>query len=713
MKFFLAGAEEAPGKLRIERNFIPAAARAASVFRALAARLKPCPFKTATRASAALLVALTWSCLAQTTPTPPSQETTPQPPKGKVLFSRSTDENGQTTTENNLPPSQPAIQAVTAPTAEDAERQAVTVTGLDLDMHLRTEAHEIAVHALVTVRNDGKTALAHIPLQISSSLQWERLRVGGKEIPFTVATLNSDADHTGQLHEAAITLAQPLAPGATLQIDATYSGQIIVSAQRLLALGAPEGLALHSDWDCIGTEFTGLRGFGNVVWYPVASVPVILGDGARLFEEIGEQKQRMAGARFRLRLAAEFPPNQPPTVALVNGFPVQLSITDPPSANSDASAPEVFGVATASVESAGLAADAPSLFLAIRNSHSGANLAAWANPEDEASTPTRAGGSSAVEQWIKAAAAVTPFVEGWLGKQPRSPLTLLDLPDAEDAPYETGALLAVPFQIAKAAQPAKSGALEGILAHALTHAWITPPPSPTTSQPAQAWLNEGVAHFIGTLWVEKQQGRQQALETLEADRPALALAEPESPGQSAGQPLAVASSPAYTRTKAAYVFWMLRDIAEDAALSAALRTTLGGGNPTQRSSFEKLLEEAGGRHDLSWFFADWVDADKGLPDLSIASVFPSETVTGTWLVTVNTANSGYAAAEVPVTVRSGSASVTQRVLIPARGKSTQRIQIQGKPVEVQLNDGTTPETQATVHITKLDEAAGDSSSSNP
>ena len=48
-------------------------------------------------------------------------------------------------------------------------------------------------------------------------------------------------------------------------------------------------------------------------------------------------------------------------------------------------------------------------------------------------------------------------------------------------------------------------------------------------------------------------------------------AEPASPGESPGQPLAQAISPVYYRTKATYVFWMLRDLAGDAALSAALR----------------------------------------------------------------------------------------------------------------------------------------------
>jgi hypothetical protein len=136
------------------------------------------------------------------------------------------------------------------------------------------------------------------------------------------------------------------------------------------------------------------------------------------------------------------------------------------------------------------------------------------------------------------------------------------------------------------------------------------------------------------------------------------------------------------------------------------------GKEAARSPFERLLEDAGARRDLSWFFADWVDADKGLPDLTIEGVFPSATSAGNWLVAVNVANSGYAAAEVPVTVRSASASVTQRLLVPARGKAVQRILIQGQPTEVQVNDGTVPETQASVHVTKLNEPAESPSSSS-
>ena len=649
-------------------------------------------------------------------PAPPQTETPATQPQGQVIFSRSTDESGQTTTRGHFA-DRPAAQMAAAPSAEDAERQAVTFTGFDLDVRLRAATQQIAVRALIAVRNDGKTPLARIPLQISSSLNWGRIRADGKDVAFQVATLNSDADHTGQLHEAAVPLSVPLGSGESIQLDVTYSGAIAPSTQRLLAIGTPEEVALRSDWDGIGLPFTGLRGFGNVVWYPVSSVPVILGDGARLFDEMGEHKLRLAGARFRLRLTVEFPHGQAPTVALINGHSAPLSITE--SGSLDQSQ-EVAGVATASLDAATLGFEAPSLFVAIRTPHAAANATLWSLPENDAAVPA----------WTAAAAAVTPFLQGWLGQRPRAQLTLLDLPDPQDTPFETGALLATPIR------QANPGQLDGILAHALARAWMQSP---------RAWLDEGVAHFMGTLWVEKQRGRDQALGILEAGRSALALAEPESPGQRAGQPLAAAISPVYYRAKAAYVLWMLRDVAGDAALSAALRAydsaadlsaqdvSRGFGSGAAPSSIQRLLEEArapsdrssslgwesgapgvrssslgreaGTRRDLSWFFADWVDADKGLPELTVEGAFPSAAAAGNWLVAVNLANSGYASAEVPVTVRSGSDSVTQRVLVPARGKAVQRILIQGKPVEVQVNDGTVPETQASVHIAKLSDSA--------
>ena len=658
---------------------------------------------------AGIFFAAAFPAAPQTTPAAPqNQPQQEEPHHGQVIFSRSTDENGQTTTTvgpgAQLPT--PSGQSVDAPTASDAEREALTFTEFNMDVHLSTAEHEIAVRALITVRNDSKAPLAHIPLEISSSLHWERIRVAAGDALYTIATLNSDTDHTGQLHEAAVKLATPLAPGASLQLDVTYSGTIPQSAQRLLAIGTPEDMALHTDWDAIDTDFTGLRGFGNVLWYPASAAPVILGDGARVFDEMGEHKLRMAGAHFFLHLTLEFPHGHVPTVALINGHSVQLTVTEPQNGGD-----EISGVATATLSSATLGFESPSLFAAVRAEHHATNTTLWTLPNAD----------EAVDEWSSAASTVTPFLQSWLGQAPRSQLTILDLPDPQDAPFETGPLLVT------VVQPGSPDQLTGVMAHALTHAWMSSP---------RAWLSEGVAHFMGTLWLEKKLGRDKAIEALESGRGALALIEPPSPGESAGQPLAQAISPVYYRTKATYAFWMLRDLVGDPALSAALRAydpaqdaARGLGPDSGSGSFKKLLEQAGLRRDLSWFFADWVDADKGLPDITIDNVFftsvenaahtPSssdsnaEPEANGWIVTVDLANSGYAAAEVPVTVRNPDTSVTQRVLVPARGKATQRILIQGRPTEVQANDGTVPETEASVHIRRLTGANGDSSSGSP
>ena len=612
---------------------------------------------------------------------PSQQQPAPQPskPAGKVLFQRSLDANGNTVNTTGLA-AKPTPQTAGAPTVSDAERQSLTVTGLDLDVRLNTAAQQLAARAIVTVRNTGKDPLPRIPLQISSSLNWERVRISGRDVQFPVATLNSDADHTGQLHEATVPLAEPLAPGATLQLDVLYSGTVSATARRLLSVGTPEDSAAHSDWDEISPAFTGLRGFGNVAWYPVASVPVVIGDGARLFDEIGIQKLHSSGSSFRLRLTAEFPHGQPPTVAVVNGNNVTLKIADPQSQSSD-----VPGVATADTGPTTLGFESPSLFVATETAHPGTHLTAYTLPEDE----------SAVKSWLTAATNASGMIERWLGPDPRTQLTVLDVPDPEDVPWESGPLLVIPVRDGPPDQ------LSSVLSHALTHAWMAPSPY---------WLNEGTANFMGTLWDDRRHHRDQALGTLEAGRQALALEEPPSPGEGAGQPLAHAVSPVYYRTKAAYILWMLRDLVGDDALGAALRASNEAANKAPEGTgadpslpFQAAFKTAAHGKNLSWLFADWIDADHGLPDLTIDKVFPNAVQSGNWLVSVTISNAGYAAAEVPVTVRSATNTTTERVLVPARGTVTPRILVQGKPTETQVNDGTVPETQASVHITHLDQ----------
>ena len=614
------------------------------------------------------------SSQAQSPANPPAspsaqEQPAPQPaePKGKVLFQRSLDANDNTVSTTGPAAKPVSAQTTSANSIEDADRRAVAVTGLDLDVRLDTAAQQFAARAIVTVRNTGTAPLSRIPLQISSSLNWERIRVAGHDASFPVATINSDSDHTGQLHEAAIPLPTPLAPGETLQLDATYSGTIPPTARRLLSVGTPEDSASHSDWDQINPAFTGLRGFGNVVWYPATSLPVIIGDGARLFDEIGRQKLRSSGSEFRLRLTVEFPHGQAPTVAAVNGNAIPLKVTDSQSSSSD-----LPGIATADTGRTMLGFESPSLFVTTEAAHPGTHLTVYSVPEDE----------SAAKSWIAVAANVSPMIERWLGPDPRTQLTVLDLPDPDDIPWESGPFLAIPVRDGPPDQ------LSSVLSHSMTHAWMAPSPY---------WLNEGAANFMGTLWDDRQHHRDQALGTLEAGRQALALEEPSSPGDGAGQPLARATSPVYYRTKATYILWMLRDLVGDDALGAALRAS----NAVSRKSasdagadspqaFQEALKTAAPGKNLSWLFADWIDADHGLPDLTIEKVFPNAVQSGNWLVSVTISNAGYAAAEVPVTVRSETNKTTERVFIPARGTVTPRILVQGKPTEAQVNDGTIP-----------------------
>jgi hypothetical protein len=183
------------------------------------------------------------------------------------------------------------------------------------------------------------------------------------------------------------------------------------------------------------------------------------------------------------------------------------------------------------------------------------------------------------------------------------------------------------------------------------------------------------------------------------------MEEPSSPGVAAGQPLSRATSPVYYRTKAAYVLWMLRDVVGDDALGAALRASndaiAAKADPVQ--AFQTALKTYAPRQNLSWLFADWIDADHGLPDLTVDKVFPNAVQSGNWLVSVTISNAGYAAAQVPVTVRSATNTTTEQVLVPARGTVTPHLLVQGAPIEVQVNDGTIPETQASVHVTHLDQ----------
>src|SRR5580692_12447879 len=102
---------------------------------------------------------------------------------GTVIFSRSV--------EDSTAPAKPAATPAEAH-ATDAERQAITFLTYDLDVHLQPREHAMAVRARVQVRNDSGAPLNRLALQISSSLHWTGVHVGGAPVAFSQQVVNSD-----------------------------------------------------------------------------------------------------------------------------------------------------------------------------------------------------------------------------------------------------------------------------------------------------------------------------------------------------------------------------------------------------------------------------------------------------------------------------------------------------------------------------------------
>lgn len=616
-----------------------------------------------------MVLVLTSAAIGQATPPPEPDQAAPH---GKILFSR--DQDSPANEKSAKPPIKQTTVAVT-----DAERASLVFTAYDLDVHLAPEQSHLAVRTSFTLKNCGKEPLPRLVLQISSSLHWESfaLRSGGRVSPlsFTEQTVDTDADHTGKAAEAIVSLPQPLEPGASVDLTSFYSGDVAQSAERLERIGAPLDQASRADWDRISPEWTGLRGFGSVLWYPTAAVPVFLGDGARLFERVGQTKQQQAAATIHLRLTVEYG-GDPPDAAFFCGRREQLKAV---SENQSLPVAESIGVATAEFSDRPLGFRTPSLFIT--------NQAGTVTNDSLISAVTDH--YDVVPSYDAAAEKVRPLLAEWLGPGPLSMLTILD---HDGQPFEDDALLVAPLR--------ESDTLAPALVHSLAHAWF---------RSSHAWLDEGVAQFMGLQWMEQSLGRETAVVHLQEESKALALVEPP-PAKSAdstehGQSLIQASDEVYYRTKAAAVLEMLRSIAGEDALRHAFQLYREDKMDSDPKEFQRVLERTS-RRELGWFFDDWVYRDRGLPDLSIASVTPREidqigNKGSGWLVAVEVRNDGGAVAEVPVTVRSGTLTATQKLRIPSRSSASTRIVFEGTPTEVLVNDGTVPEVGSSIHSKQI------------
>ena len=598
----------------------------------------------------------------------------PPPPHGTILFKRDADSPPVEQTAAATPASDAVVEVT------DAERRSLVVTAYDLDVHLVPAKAGIAVHTTLTVRNSGQAPLKRLVVQISSSLRWENLgmEVAGRvvSVPFVQHTIDTDADHTGKATEAVVTLPQALAPGASAALTGFYSGTIAQSGNRLERIGAPADQAARADWDRIAPELTALRGFGDVLWYPTAAAPVFLGDGAKLFQSVGETKRQQATATIHLRLTVDYVGDAPDAVFFC-GQRRQLATV---SENMDLPVAQSPGVATADFPRHLLGFRTPSLFVTDR--------AGTVTDDRLISAVTEH--YDALPNYDAAAEKVKPLLQEWIGP---GPLVMLNMIDIEGQPFEDDALLVSPM---RAAEPS---VLASPLLHSLTHAWF---------RSSHVWLDEGVAQFMTLLGTEQAQGREAAIKQLEAEANTLALAEPavaRDANGDAGESLIEARDEVYYRTKAAAVLWMLRSIVGDDALRRGLQLYRNDQRQDDDpKEFQRILEKTAQR-DLNWFFDDWVYRDRGLPDLTIVSVTPraleNKDAAQSWLVAVEVRNDGGAAAEVPVTVRSGTLTATQKLRIAGHSSASTRIIFQGIPDEVVVNDGSVPEAVAASHTKEI------------
>jgi aminopeptidase N len=238
--------------------------------------------------------------------------------------------------------------------------------------------------------------------------------------------------------------------------------------------------------------------------------------------------------------------------------------------------------------------------------------------------------------------------------------------------------------------------LAGInVVHMLTHSAIQSP---------RPWVHEGLAHFAEALYREKQGGREAALMLLGIHRAAFLENEKEAmthPQGSTDDALAATFEESYYRSKAAYVWWMLRDMVGESALKQAIRAYKP--EEDKDPKYVEKLVEAASKKDLGWFFEDWVHHDRGLPDFHVQSVHLWKNEKGAHMLTVTIENLGNAGAEVSFTVHFADGEVARRLEVRAKSAATTRVEVPGVPTELVINDGSVPESDLANNVFKVEE----------
>jgi hypothetical protein len=549
------------------------------------------------------------------------------------------------------------------------DREAFTIAKYDLQIQLDPQQHRLGARGKLTIRNDSAQPQKNVALQISSSLHWRAIRVEGKPVQYVSQPYVSDIDHTGALSEAIVTLPAEIKPKDSVELEIGYEGVTPQDATRLTRIGVPEEIAKHSSWDQINPTFTAVRGAGYVAWYPITTESADFSDGNSLFEVIDRWKARAAASEFKAALNIHSEGGEEPT--LLCG--ANSGLTEHTG---------VSWIASALCDYKRLGTITPTFAAANYQPQRNQPLILFSLPGHEVGAVTY---SHAFDPAMK-------FVSGWFG-QPTTTVAIADFADPNSAPFESGTLL----MASMATEDAKLAGMNVV--HELVHSAV---PSP------RPWVYEGLAHFAEALYRQDQGGRDAALDLLQSHLAPLLDAEKDvsaalqknvaqknAAPQTIGQPLATTFDETYYRTKAAYVWWMLRDMIGDDALKQTIskyRADIDNDNADEKDpKYLEHLVEAAAKRDLGWFFNDWVYKDRALPDIRVQTAHPWKTDKGANLITVTFENRGDAGAEIPFTVIAEGGNVYQRIEVRAKATATTRIELTGPASEIRINDGSVPQ----------------------
>jgi hypothetical protein len=198
---------------------------------------------------------------------------------------------------------------------------------------------------------------------------------------------------------------------------------------------------------------------------------------------------------------------------------------------------------------------------------------------------------------------------------------------------------------------------------------------------------------------ERQDGRAAAIAYMEQRLAPLTLEDSGAAGLVKSNSLVNTASEVLYRTKAMYVWWMLREIVGQRAVLDALQQ-YDPDSDQEPSYMQKLLEKASHK-DLEWFFDDWVYQDRGLPEFTISNGYARPSLQGIYLVSATVENQGGTEADVPIIVHTQNGDVPSRIRVPAHGKTALRVEVSSRPLEIAVNDGSVPEVDRTDNTTTV------------